>query len=200
MFAAVFAVTVVFVFTIVNVFVVLFAVGLFVVFVLVIAGVRNLGVRGFVAPPGALAGIGEGTYVAVLFLADVVAGGEFVTCGGLLRGLDRFVCVEFLLAIDELRGNLEPVENGGRLLELDAVIDDGVVDAGHAELDGGGIFGRGQLQGPVLEVGLGADGVNLGVVVAELAVLEGRGLAAEPVGLDVPTFHVHGSMYGRAEA
>jgi hypothetical protein len=100
-----------------------------------------------------------------------------------------------LLAINELRGNLEPVENAGSFLEIDAVIDDGVVDAGHGELDGSGIFRRGQLQGSELEVGLGADGVNLGVVVAELAALEGRGLAAEPVGFDVPAVHVHISYF-----
>ncbi len=175
------------VFTIVRVFVVA-------LFVLDVAGVRDLGVRGFVAPPGALAGVGEGTYIAVRFLADVVAGGELVACGGLLRRLDRFVWIEFQLAIDELRSNLEPVENGGRLLELDAVIDDGIVDAGHGELDGSGIFGRGQLQGAVSQVGFGSDGVNLGVVIAKLAVLEGGGLAAEPVGHNVPAFHVHGSI------
>ncbi len=188
MFAAVFVVA------IVSVVVAHLAVGVLVVFVLVVTGVRDLGVRGFVAPPGALAGVREGAFVAVLFLADVSAWGEFVALDGLLRGLDRVGCIEFLLAIDELRGNLDAVENGGGLLESDAVIDDGVVDAGHGKLDGGGIFGRGQLQGAVSQVWLGADGVNLGVVVAELAALEDGGLAAEPVGLDVPAFHVHRSI------
>jgi hypothetical protein len=165
-----------------------------VVAVLVIAGVRDLGVRGFVAPPGALADSGEGAFVAVLVFADVIAGGELVALGSLLGGLDSVGCIEFLLAIDELRCNLEPVEKGGRLLELDAVIDDGVVDADDGELDGGGIFGRGHLQGAVLEVRLRADGVDLGVVVTELTTSEGGGLAREPVGLDVPAFHVHGSI------
>jgi len=101
------------------------------------------------------------------------------------------VFVEMLLAIDELGRNLEPVENAGSFLEINAAIDDGVVDAGNGELDGSGIFGRGQLQGSKLKVGLGADGVDLEVVVAKLGVLEGRGPAAEPVGLDVPAYHVH---------
>jgi hypothetical protein len=190
-----------FVFAVVSVFAAaLFAAGLVllatvfaVVFlaVFVAAAVKKLAVGGGVGPPGALAGVGEGTLVAVLTFADVDAGGELVALDGLLRGLDGFGFIDGLLAVDELGRDLEPVEKRCGLLETDAVIDDGVADAGHGELDGGGIFRHGQLQGAELEVGLRTDGVDLGVVVAELAAPEGGGLAAEPVGLDVPAFHVH---------
>jgi len=162
-----------------------------VVVFLVVAVVKNLAVGGGVTPPGALADGGEGAYVAVFAVADVSAGGEFVALGGLLRGLDGFFFMEVRLGIDETRGNPDPAEKAGGFLEVDAAIDDGVVDAGDGELDCGGIFRRGQLEGAVLEAGLGADGVDFGVVVAEWAVLEGRGLAAEPVGLDVPARLVH---------
>jgi hypothetical protein len=136
--------------------------------------------------------IGAGAVFAVVSSgADAFAGGKFVAVGSQLRGLDGFVFIEGLLAIDELRGNLDPVEKGGGFLEVDAFIDDGVVDAGDGELNGGGIFRRGQLQGSEPEVGLGAYSVGLVVVVAETCAREGRGLAAEPVGLDVAANHVH---------
>jgi hypothetical protein len=140
-----------------------------------------------------LAGGGEGAFAAVVdvLVAEVLAGGELVACGGLLRGLDGLFLMEVRLGIDETRGNPDPAEKAGGFLEVDAAIDDGVVDAGDGELDCGGIFRRGQLDGAVFEAGLCADGVDFGVVVAEWAVLEGRGLAAEPVGLDVPARLVH---------
>ncbi len=87
------------------------------------------------------------------FLADVVAGGEFVAYRGLLGRLDGLGCIEFLLAIDELRGNLDAVENGGGLLESDAVIDDGIVDAGHGEWMAAGSSGAGNCKGPYLRWG-----------------------------------------------
>jgi hypothetical protein len=88
--------------------------------------------------------IGAGAVFAVVFIgADEFAGGKFVAVGSELRGLDGFVFIEWLFAIDELRGNLEPVEKAGSLLEIEAVVDEGVADAGDGELDGGGIFRHG---------------------------------------------------------
>jgi hypothetical protein len=75
--------------------------------------------------------IGAGAVFAVVSIgADEFAGGKFVAVGSQLRGLDGFVFIEWLLAIDELRGNLEPVEKAGSLLEIEAVVDEGVADAG----------------------------------------------------------------------
>ena len=164
-----------------------------VVVFLVVAVVKNLAVGGGVTPPGALADGGEGAFAAVVevLVAEILAGGQLVACGSLLRGLDGLFLMEVRLGIDETRGNPDPAEKAGGFLEVDAAIDDGVVDARDGELDGGGVFRRGQLEGAVFEVGLGAYGVDFGVVVAEWAVLEGRGLAAEPVGLDVPARLVH---------
>jgi hypothetical protein len=136
--------------------------------------------------------VGVGAVFAVVFSgADKIAGSEFVAIGSVLRGLDDFVFVEGLLAIDELRCNLESVEKAGSLLEINEVADQGVADAGDGELYGGGIFRRGQLQRAEPQVGLGAYGVGLVVVVAKAAALEGGGLAAEPVDLDVAANHVH---------
>jgi len=138
-----------------------------------------------------LAGGGAETFAAVFVFVDAFLGGELVAVGSLLRGLDGFFSIEYLLEIDRLRGNLEPVEKAGSFLEIDAAVDDGVADAGDGELDGGSVLRRGQLEGPVLEVRLCADGVGLGMVVAELVAPEGRRLAAEPVDFDVPANHVH---------
>ncbi len=73
---------------------------------LVVGVVERLGVGGGVVPAGALAGVGEWTFVAVFAFADVDAGSKLVACGCLLHGLDGFGVMRVLLAIDELRGNL----------------------------------------------------------------------------------------------
>jgi hypothetical protein len=88
--------------------------------------------------------IGAGAVFAVVFIgADEFAGGKFVAVGSELRGLDGFVFIEWLFAIDELRGNLEPIVQAGSFLEIDDAVDEGGVDAGDRKLDGGGIFRHG---------------------------------------------------------
>jgi hypothetical protein len=49
-------------------------------------------------------------------------GSKFVAVGSVLRGLDGFVFVEGLLAIDELRGNLNPVEKASGRLEVNEAL------------------------------------------------------------------------------
>lgn len=142
--------------------------------------------------PGALGGCSVGTMAAIFVLgADEFAGGQFIAGDVQLGAPDGLVFVEVLFAIDELRGDLHGVKKGCRLLERDAVVDDGVADARERELDGSNVLGRGELQGPILEVRLGAYGVDLGVVVAKLVAGEGRGRAAEAVGFDVATDFDH---------
>jgi hypothetical protein len=102
-----------------------------VIIVLVAAGVSILVFLIDVAPPGALADGRKGAFIAVFVVADVIAGGKFVAVGGLLRGLNCVAFIKALLAVDELRCNLDAVEKGSRFLQVDAAIDDGVVDAGH---------------------------------------------------------------------
>ncbi len=200
-FAVVIITGVVAVFSVVSIFaliigvvavvsVVLFIV-VIVIVVVVVGDAGNLGTAAFVGPPGALTGGGEGTFVAVFVFANVLSGSEIVAFESQLRGLDGFFFIEVLLAIDELRGDLDACEKTGSFLDVDASIDDGVVDAGHGELDGGGVFRGGQLQGPISQVRLRADGVGLGVVVAKRVFLKGGGPAAESVGSDVPANHVH---------
>jgi hypothetical protein len=151
----------------------------------------------FIVVPAGAAGtdvIAEAVFAVVavvVSLADKFAGSKFVAADSLLRGLDGFVYIEVFLTIDKLRRNLDSVEKPGSFLEINAAVDEGVVDAGNGELDGGGIFRHGQLQGSELQVGLGAYSVGFGVVVAEMGAFEGGGLAAEPVGLDVAADHVH---------
>jgi len=90
-----------------------------------------------------------------------------------------------------LRGNLQAVEKPARELAVDAAVEHGVEDPREGDLDGGGVLqdreGEGTEPG-----GIVADpGVELGVEVAEAVAAHGRGLAAEAVGFDVPTCHVH---------
>ena len=151
---------------------------------------------GLVVPVGAagaevVVGAVFAVVAVVVSLADKFAGGKFVAADSLLRGLDSFVYIEVFLTIDKLRGNLDPIVQAGSFLEIEAAVDEGVVDAGNGKLDGGGILRHGQLQGSELQVGLGAYGVGFGVVVAEMGAFEGGGLATEPVGLDVAANHVH---------
>lgn len=136
--------------------------------------------------------VGVGTVVAVVFLiADIVEGSEFGAVWHLLGGLDGLGSVEVLLAINEARGDSETVEKNRGLSQIKAIVDDSFADAGDGELDRGRILGRGEHQGAKPQVGLFADRVDLGVVVAEPTALEDGGLAAEPVGLDVATCHEH---------
>src|SRR5579859_2403291 len=108
--------------------------------------------------------VGVETVVAFLVIvADIIDRGEFGAVWGLLGGLDGLVRVEELLAINELRGNSETVEKNRSLSQIETAIDDGIVDAGNGELDGGRILGRRKLQRSKPQVRLGADGVDLGV-------------------------------------
>jgi len=88
-------------------------------------------------------------------------------------------------ARNEPRGNSESIEESGRFLQVDDAPDHGVTNARHRKLDCGGIFGSRQLQGSESQVRLLADRVELGMVVTEMGVLEGRRLTAKPIGLDV---------------
>jgi hypothetical protein len=140
----------------------------------------------------AWAELGVEAVVAFLFIfANIIEWSELGSVSGLLGGLDGFVCVEGLIAINEAGGNFESAEKSGSLFEIDAATNDGIVDAGNGELDGGGIFGRGKLQRSQLEVRVGAGGVSFGMVVAKLAAFQSGGLTAESVGLDVATQHEH---------
>lgn len=140
------------------------------------------------------AGVGVGTVVTVVFLvADIIMWSEFGTVRCLLRGLDGIGRVEEPLAINEARGNSKTVEKNRGLSQIEAAGNDSFVDAGNGELDGGRIVGRRELQRSKLQVRLGADGVDFGVVVTKLATLEGRGFAAESAGPNVATCHEHHS-------
>ncbi|HEX3572622.1 MAG TPA: hypothetical protein VHU44_17520 [Acidobacteriaceae bacterium] len=101
------------------------------------------------------------------------------------------------------RGEVEAVEDGASVLEVDLVGGDGVDDFGDGDLDGDGVFERAEVEdgSAALEVGTGDDGgavdtvgvVESAVEVAEGAVLEGDGLALESVGADVAAeFDLHG--------
>jgi hypothetical protein len=136
--------------------------------------------------------VGVETVVAFLVIvADIIEWSEFGAVGGLLGGLDGVGRVKELLAINEVRGNSETVKKCDGLSEIEATVDDGIVDAGNGELDGGRILGRGEEERSEPQKRLCADRVDLGVVVAEPAALEGGGLAPESVGLDVATCHEH---------
>src|SRR6185437_10289424 len=137
--------------------------------------------------------VGVGTLVALLVIvADVVEGSEFVAVVAFFGGLDDFVWVDELAAFNEVRGDLEFGEEDGSFFQIDAAGEDGVVDEGDGELDGGGVFGGRELEGEESGVGwLGADGMGFGVVVTKLVAAEGGGPAAESVGLDVAACHEH---------
>jgi hypothetical protein len=139
---------------------------------------------------GAEAGVE--TVVAIFFIvADIFGWSEFGAVRGLLGRLDSSGRVEKPFAVNEERGDSETGEETRGFFQIEATADDGVVDAGDGEVDGGRIFGCRELQRSKPQVRLGADGVSFGVVVAERSALERRGLAAKSVGLDVATGHEH---------
>ncbi len=101
-----------------------------------------------------------GTIVAIVVLvADVIARSEFDAVRVRLRGLDGFVSGPRMTAVYEMRSDSEPVEEAGGLFQVEAAGEDGFVDAGNGELNGGGIIGWGQQKRSKLHVD--ADGVNL---------------------------------------
>ena len=139
------------------------------------------------------AAVGEGTFGAVLVIvAAGVFGGEFFAFRSNFGGGNGAGFVEVAFAVDELRGDPESFEQKGGFGEIEMAEEDGFVDAGDGELDGGGIFRDGQHKRPELLVN--GDDVGFGVEVAKVTAFERWGFAAESVGLDVPAFHVHGGV------
>ena len=92
-------------------------------------------------------------------------------------------------------GEVEAVQEGSSVLEVDAVGGDGVDGFGDGDLDGDGVFERAEVEdgSAALEVWAGDDGVAVDAVgsvealveVAEDVVFEGDGLALQAVGADV---------------
>lgn len=103
-------------------------------------------------------------------------------------------------------GEVQAVEDGAAVLEVDHVGGDGVDNLGDGDLDGDGVFEGAEVEdgSAALEVGAGGDGVAVDAValveavveVAEDRGLEGYGLALEAVGADVSADRdLHGGSF-----
>lgn len=138
---------------------------------------------------------GEFAALAIIFtIAVEIVRSDFIADHVLFQGVNSSPLVEKELAIDELSGEFDRGEQGGRFSQVETTGDDSLVDAGDGELNTSSVFGNRQLQPsePYI-VGYGA---KLGVEVTELATLESGRRASEPIGFDVATLHKHGMPPG----
>jgi hypothetical protein len=138
-----------------------------------------------------------------------LAGGGDVSCG-FVEGAGRRVdfshyCVGLRHGVEATgvgRGELEAVEEGAAVLEVDLVGGDGVDDLRDGDLDGDAVLEGAEVEdgAAAFEVGSGEHGravdavrvVEAAVEVTEDGMLEGNGLALEPVRTDVAAeFDLH---------
>ncbi|SPE29633.1 membrane hypothetical protein [Candidatus Sulfotelmatomonas gaucii] len=128
---------------------------------------------------------------ALIALADAELWGKVVPFFRLGHGFYRLHGELNVMVLGVLGGDLHGVEEAAAELGVDATAEKAVGDLRDGELDGGGIFGDGEPDAVEPWSAIAGQVMDFGVEVAEGVAAQGRGLAAEPVGLDVSTCHVH---------
>jgi len=179
-----------------------------VVILIFIVAVAGFGVilHTYVDPSVALAFCGEGAFAAaVLVVAFVVGGPEFIpiVAGGYV--LNGVVVVFVLGTFDELRGNLDPVEEPSGPAEVEALGAEVLDYLGECEPDGSDVLHGGKIERGIQIAGSGV-GRRGGLLVMKSAMqlhmevaigdASHRGsIALAAAGLDVPADHVRHAWF-----